>query len=183
MEFEFKELQDVADVTKLAGFEFSKYMEYIDGGDIIALRALNIRNGDLDLSDVKLISNEISNQLSRSKLFVNDIVLTYTGNGYGDCAFINENDKYHLAPNIAKISPKDNINPHFLFQVIKSSMFRRQMKSFIVGSSQPTIPMKTIRILKIPFMDIKTQDRIVNILKKLDDKIKINKKINHNLKN
>ena len=114
MSIEFKCLNEVASITKLAGFEFSKYIQYLENGEIIALRALNLRNGCLDLNNVKYIIQEVSDKLPRSKLFKNDILLTYTGS-YGDCAMITENEKYHLAPNIAKISPK-SINPQFLFK-------------------------------------------------------------------
>ena len=37
------------DVTKLAGFEFTNVIKYRDDGEIIALRALNIKNEELDL--------------------------------------------------------------------------------------------------------------------------------------
>ena len=46
---------DVADVTKLAGFEFTEHVVYSDEGNIIALRGLNIKNGQLILDDVKYI--------------------------------------------------------------------------------------------------------------------------------
>ncbi|VDN29205.1 unnamed protein product [Cylicostephanus goldi] len=98
-------LGEIADITKLAGFEFTKYIKYNDTGEIIALRALNLRNGQLDLSDIKRIDRNVSDNLVRSRLYKGDILLTYTGNGYGDCALIEENDKYHLAPNICKITP------------------------------------------------------------------------------
>ena len=39
-----KSLGEIAEVTKLAGFEFTKYIKYSDDGEIIALRALNLRN-------------------------------------------------------------------------------------------------------------------------------------------
>ena len=41
-----------ADVTKLAGYEYTKHITYVDDGEIIALRALNVREGKLDLTDV-----------------------------------------------------------------------------------------------------------------------------------
>ena len=44
------ELGELADVTKLAGFEFTKYIKYNNYGEIIALRALNLRHGELDLT-------------------------------------------------------------------------------------------------------------------------------------
>lgn len=152
MIFEAVSLGDIAEVTKLAGFEFTKYIEYNETGEIIALRALNLRNGVLDLTDIKRIDRSVSEKLPRSKLYENDILLTYTGNGYGDCAIVEENDKYHLAPNICKIAPNSGkVNPYYLYSVIRSDYFYQQMTNYIGGSSQPTIPMKTIRILQIPY--------------------------------
>ncbi|MBR1810114.1 MAG: restriction endonuclease subunit S [Clostridia bacterium] len=175
-------LGDVADITKLAGFEFTKYMKYNDYGEIIALRALNLRNGRLDLSDIKRIDKSVSNMLLRSKLFVNDILLTYTGNGYGDCAIIEENDKYHLAPNICKLSPdKEKIDPYYLYSVVRNPSFRLLMSNYVTGSGQPTIPMKTIRQLEIDYPKITIQKSIGKVLRTIDEKIAQNEKINNNL--
>ena len=178
MKFDLIKLGEISSITKLAGFEFTDYIEYIDDGEIIALRGLNLRNGRLDLTDIKKISEEVSNKLNRSKLFKNDIVITYTGNSYGDCALILEDNKYHLAPNIAKITPNPDVYPIYLFQVINSDYFRKQMGNYNSGSSQPTIPMESLRKLNIPLPDIQTQIKIGNSLNKLDNKISINLKMN-----
>lgn len=55
-----KPIGEIADVTKLAGFEFTKYIKYNETGEIIALRALNLRKGELDLSDIKRIDRSVS---------------------------------------------------------------------------------------------------------------------------
>lgn len=175
-------LGKVANITKLAGFEFTKYISYDDTGEIIALRALNLRDGELDLSDVKRIKKSTSESLERSKLYENDILLTYTGNGYGDCAIITESNKYHLAPNICKISPFPKlIYPYFLYSYIRSKIFYSQMTNHMVGSSQPTIPMKTIRLLEVPLPPLEIQKKIVDVLYSLDEKVRLNKQINKNL--
>ncbi len=182
MNFSYTKIGDIAEVTKLAGFEFTKYIEYVEDGEIIALRALNLRNGELDLTDVKRIRRDVSDTLKRSKLFKNDILLTYTGNGYGDCAYIEENDKYHLAPNICKLSPDETkVDPYYLYAVIRDKYFRELMKNYIGGSSQPTIPMKTIRILEIPLPDLSIQKKIGGVIRVLDEKCRNNRKINENL--
>ena len=180
--FEYKEIGDIAEVTKLAGFEFTKHINYKDDGEIIALRALNLRKGELDLSDIKRIDKDVSDFLVRSKLYKNDIILTYTGNGYGDCAIIEENNKYHLAPNICKITPKaDIIEPYFLYSYIRSNEFYKTISNHMTGSSQPTIPMKMIRILKVPVPPKNIQKKVVSIILTINQKIKQNKKINKNL--
>lgn len=181
-EFEYKEIGDIADVTKLAGFEFTKYIDYIDDGKIIALRALNLRNGELDLSDIKRIDRDVSDSLVRSKLYKNDILLTYTGNGYGDCAIIEENNKYHLAPNICKITPnEDAVEPYFLYSYIRTSEFYKTMSNHMTGSSQPTIPMKTIRVLKVPVPPMDIQKKVASMVLSINQKIKNNTEINKNL--
>ena len=182
MNFDEKSIGEIADVTKLAGFEFTKYIKYIDDGEIIALRALNLRKGELDLTDIKRIDKSVSENLVRSKLYVDDILLTYTGNGYGDCAIIEENDRYHLAPNICKIVPNtEYINPYYLYCYIRSNAFYRQMSNNMTGSGQPTIPMKSIRLLKVPVPKRETQDKIAIIVRSIDEKIRTNRMINNNL--
>ena len=176
-----KRLDEIADVTKLAGFEFTKYMKYIDNGEIIAIRALNLKAGRLVLDDVKRIAKDVSEKLERSQLHKYDIVLSYTGT-IGETAQIMEEGKYHLAPNVAKVVPKcDVINPEYLFQYIRSREFKQQMINYAHGSTQPTIPMATIRELTVPVYDIKTEERIASILSSLDKKIEINNEINDNL--
>lgn len=177
-----EKLGDIADITKLAGFEFTKYIKYNNTGEIIALRALNLRNGRLDLTDIKRIDRSVSEGLERSKLYANDILLTYTGNGYGDCAIIEENDKYHLAPNICKLTPnKEKVDPYYLYSVIRNPSFRILMSNYVTGSGQPTIPMKTIRVLEIECPSMENQKRIGSIIHAIDQKITLNEKINDNL--
>jgi len=177
-----KSIGEIADVTKLAGFEFTKYIKYNETGEIIALRALNLRNGELDLSDIKRIDRSVSEGLTRSKLYKNDILLTYTGNGYGDCAIIEENNKYHLAPNICKIVPNlELVDPYFLYSYIRSNDFYKQMSSNMTGSGQPTIPMKTIRNLKVPVPQMEIQKKIASIIQAINLKLRTNRAINENL--
>lgn len=182
MSFDMIKLGEISDITKLAGFEFTKHIEYKEDGEIIALRALNLRKGELDLSEIKRIDRDVSDSLTRSKLYENDILLTYTGNGYGDCAMITENGKYHLAPNICKITPNTaTADPYYLYAYIRSNAFYQTMSSNMTGSSQPTIPMKTIRVLEVPVPDIEIQKKIGSISKSIDNKIRTNRQINRNL--
>ena len=177
-----KSLGEIAEVTKLAGFEFTKHIKYNSDGEIIALRALNLRNGELDLTDIKRISREVSERLTRSKIYKDDILLTYTGNGYGDCAIIEDNDKYHLAPNICKIVPNNKeVFPYYLYCYIRSKAFYNQMSNNMTGSGQPTIPMKTIRLLKVPVPEMSVQINVANMIWLLNQKIRNNRAINNNL--
>ena len=92
-------------VTKLAGFEYTQYIHYGDSGDVVMVKAQNVKNGKLNRKDLSYISNEVSNSLPRSQLAAGDVVMTYVGANIGDVAVIDDEYKYHLAPNVAKIRP------------------------------------------------------------------------------
>lgn len=159
------------DVTKLAGFEYTKYFEYVDDGEIIALRALNVREGNLDLTDVKRIYKEVSDNLVRSKLIKGDILFTYVGANIGQYAIVPENDKYHLAPNICRIRCGELCDYYFLYSYFRTSFFKDSLEGFSHGSSQPTMPMGSIRQIPIPLPPLPEQKAISEVLSSLDDKI------------
>lgn len=127
---------DVATVTKLAGFEFTKYVTYSDTGKVIALRGLNVKNGRLDLTNVKYIDNSDLAKLSRSKLYIGDMLFTYVGT-IGQVALISENDKYYLAPNVALIRcDKNTILPEYMLYYFQSNYFiSKQINKYLQSSS------------------------------------------------
>jgi type I restriction enzyme, S subunit len=143
-----KNIGMISDVTKLAGYEFTKFIKYDKNGEIIALRSLNVLDGRLDLKNIKKIPKKVSDLLPRSKLFKNDILLTYTGR-IGYVALIDENEKYHLAPNVCRLRTSEKYFSLFLYSYLKSSIFKFFLSSYLVGTSQPTIPMKNIRAIPI----------------------------------
>lgn len=175
------ELGSIAQITKLAGYEFTKHIDYIEDGEIIAIRALNIKNGQLELTDIKRISKGVSDSLVRSKLFKNDIILSYTGSKYGDVTIIPENDKYHLAPNVAKVTVNEEENPYFYYLLMTSIEFQWYLKNYGVGTGQPTIPMKNIRRIPVAHPSLDVQNKIVDIIKPINEKIVQNQEINHHL--
>ena len=165
---EWKTLGEVGEVTKLAGFEFTNYVKYNDTGKIIALRGLNVK-GSLDLSDVKYIDESDFSKLNRSKLYINDMLFTYVGT-VGSVALIPENDKYYLAPNVARIRFLDRkINPRFMFHYFQSDEFKKkQINRYLGSSSMKNLTMENIRKFQIPLPPLEEQQRIVTILDKFD---------------
>jgi len=166
------EIDNIADVTKLAGFEYSEYFEYVEDGEIIALRALNSKNGILDLKNIKRIRKTVSDQLPRSKLIKNDILFTYTGT-IGEFALIPENNKYHLAPNVCLIRCNQNFDVYFLYSFFRTSKFKKLVEGFINGSTQETIPMANIRQFSIISPPLPEQKAIAKVLTAFDDKIEL----------
>ncbi len=163
-----KELGDIAFVTKLAGFEYTKYIEYKSEGPIIMVRGLNCKKGKLVLDDVFYESRETSDSLPRSKLYKGDIVLTYVGT-IGECALIDKDDAYHLAPNVAKVSliDKNKTIPEFFVSLFVC--FRDYIVSFATATSQPKISMAEIRKMSFIVPPVSEQKKFADFLKKVDE--------------
>ncbi|WP_062031461.1 restriction endonuclease subunit S [Acinetobacter sp. BMW17] len=170
-EWEISNIGSVADVTKLAGYEYTEYFKYSDNDEIIALRALNVREGILDLDNVKYISRDVSEALPRSKLFKHDLLFTYIGANIGQFAIVPENDRFHLAPNICRFRCNQDYYYYFLYSYMRSSAFRDSLEGYSHGSSQPTLPMGIIRTIPVPVPPLPEQKAIASVLSSLDDKI------------
>lgn len=149
-QYEWPESQigDNCFVTKLAGFEYTKYIHYSDSGDVVMVKAQNVKNGAINQKGLSYISNEVSDSLPRSQLAPGDVVMTYVGANIGDVAIIDDKHKYHLAPNVAKIRPDNEVYDPVFF------MYLLMMKTdYIVRNSADTakaaLGMGRIRALRV----------------------------------
>ena len=166
----------------MAGFEFTKYVTYEDTGSIIAIRGLNCKNGSLDLRDVKYIDNSDFSKLSRSKLYVGDILYTYVGT-VGEVAVVDKNDKYYLAPNVSRIRLSKDYNSDFIKQLLGSKKFYNKIVfPLIATSSQPALSMENLRRFKLRVPSIKEQKKIASLFNAIDERIATQNKIIEDLK-
>ena len=158
-------LGEIATVTKLAGFEFTNYVTYSENGNIIALRGLNVKNGRLDLHDVKYVDKSDFSKLERSKLHIGDMLFTYVGT-VGQVAIVDEEDKYYLAPNVALIRcDKEVLLPQYMKYYFQTTQFwDKQIRRLLQSSSMQNIPMEKIRKFEIAVPPLDVQNHIVNVL-------------------
>ena len=154
-------------VTKLAGFEYTQYIHYSDEGDVVMVKAQNVKNGTLNDKELSYISNEVSDSLPRSQLKENDVVMTYIGANIGDVAVIDNKHKYHLAPNVAKIRPNNKI-----YNSIFLCMMLGMMTEYILKNSSDTakgaLNMERIRNLKILCPSIEQQNKFADFVQQID---------------
>lgn len=162
---DISKIGDIATVTKLAGFEYTNYIHYKNSGDIIMIRGLNCKGTRLVLDDIYWIDQETSDLLPRSQLHKGDVLMTYVGT-VGEIALIDEDNKYHLAPNVAKITLDDqkNISSTFLAYLLY------YMRERIVNDTQSSaLSMSKIRDIEIglPSKDKQFEfEKFVNSLSK-----------------
>jgi type I restriction enzyme, S subunit len=169
-EWEIRMLNDVTKITRLAGYEYSNVWKHEPDGKIIALRGHNIQNNHLELTNTDNISEELSNKLSRSKLYKNDIVFPCVGT-IGHAAVILENEKYHINQNIAKITPAKILYPLFLTFFLMSDFTIKQIFKYNASTSQPNVLVGNLRKFLILIPSLSEQQKIASILSNVDNLI------------
>lgn len=168
-EWKVMKLGSIAFVTKLAGFEYTKYIKLEETGDIPAIRAQNVRKGYLDESNLLYISKETSEFLQRSALTKKSVLVTFIGAGIGDVCVFDKDRRYHLAPNVAKVEPfnsdKDEyIDVNYILYYLLSHFGQHEIFKDMKATAQPSLSMETIRDITIPIPTTGEQKEIVRIL-------------------
>lgn len=170
-EWKFSSIGEQADITKLAGFEFTKHVVYSDEGEIPAIRGLNVKNQKINLSDVKYIDRSDFSKLNRSKLIENDLLFTYVGT-VGEVARVPENVLWYLAPNVSRIRLNRTLDSRFVLYQMTSNRFKqKQISPLIATSSQPALSMANIRKFIISFTTLPEQQAIGSYFSNLDNLI------------
>ncbi|WP_286753056.1 MULTISPECIES: restriction endonuclease subunit S [Sphingobacterium] len=169
-EWDLKKLGNIAFVTKLAGFEYSKYFNsYKDGGEIVVIRGTNITSNKLDLSDTKYIPRKTSDFLHRSKLSKGDLVFAYVGT-IGPIYLVKENNRFHLGPNTAKIKIENrDVDVDYIFNYFLSEFIRKEIEDRMSIGAQPSLSMAKIRDFNIPLPPLPEQEAIAEALSDTDE--------------
>lgn len=113
----------------------------------------------------------------------NDIVFARTGNSTGRSYFYDGTEgELVYAGFLIKFSLDDKrVNPRILKYYTHSKPYYDWVHSFDTGATRGNINAKTYGSMPILLPPRSIQDKIVTILKSLDDKIELNKRINENL--
>ncbi len=113
----------------------------------------------------------------------NDIVFARTGNSTGRAYFYDGSDgELIYAGFLIKFSLDENkVNPRIMKYFTHSKPYYDWVRSFDTGGTRGNINAKTYGNMPIVLPPRAKQDRIVEILKTLDDKIELNRRINDNL--
>lgn len=105
-------------------------------------------------------------------------IMTLVGSGIGKVALI-KNKNAAIVQNTIGFKTNDRLNSKYLYYWFLTK--QKELQLFNRGSGQPSIKKTDVEemLLDIPCIDI--QNKIVNILSKIDDKIELNNQTNDNL--
>lgn len=147
------------------------------------LRISDYSNGSVNLNNLKYVTEETFQKISRYIINEGDIFLSIVGT-IGIVDFIDYKlDSASLTENAVKIRSFNEsvLSTKFLSYFLKSDQGQNEMFIRTVGSTQPKLAITRIKDINIPIIDIKSQQKISNILSTIDEKITLNKNLIANL--
>ena len=145
------------------------------------LRITDINDdGTLIKNGLMSVDDEDANKYILCK---NDIVFARTGNSTGRSYFYDGTDGTLVyAGFLIKFSlDEKKVNPRILKYYTHSKPYYDWVKSFDTGGTRGNINAKTYGAMPILLPPRNVQDRIIEILESLDDKIEVNRRINEQL--
>jgi type I restriction enzyme S subunit len=158
-------------VTKLAGFEYSEHISLKESGEIPVVRAQNVRPLNIDKTNLLYIDTKTSATLERCALIKKCLLVTFIGAGIGDVATFEETERWHLAPNVAKMEPfegcEELTNVRFLNYYLMSRLGQKEIFKHVKATAQPSLSMGTIRDIDFVIPPLAEQTRIVQKLDEL----------------
>lgn len=129
----------------------------------------NVKNGNLDFSDVSLISESDFLQINkRSAVDVGDIIMPMIGT-IGNPVLVETTRKFAIK-NVALIKfAKFTISNEYILQLLKSHYFEWIIQRSNRGGTQKFIALEDIRSFPIPVPDENRQQRFSSLYKKLKE--------------
>ena len=161
------------------GTQFSA-SEYVSEG-IPVINVKNIGVGMVIRENLDYISEQTRDRLSQHILKTGDIVFGRKGS-VDRHAYIFQNESgWVQGSDCIRARKKTQVNMLFLSQYLEGNGVKKQIMNAAVGSTMPSLNTDILKDVIVLLPNIEEQNRISEALKKIDDKICLNSKINDNL--
>lgn len=160
-----------ANEYKLSGIPFYRGKEIIE-----KQKGSNVSN-ELFISEKRFL--EIKNKFGSP--MEGDMLLTSVGT-LGVPYIVKQNEVFYFKDgNLTWFYDFKNINNRYLYYWFLSPVAKHYIDTKAIGSTQKALTIETLKGFNISLPSIDTQNKIVEILSSLDDKIELNRRINDNL--
>ena len=142
----------------------------------------HLKDNDIDFSSANLISDEDYNKvIKRSAVEKYDILYSMIGT-IGNVVQVKFDSIDFAVKNMGIFKMgKDALRSTWLYYWLKSPSSREYVYQRLAGSTQSYLTLNSLREFPVLYPNDITAKEIVSILKSLDDKIEVNRRINENL--
>lgn len=170
-------IDNVAFVTKLAGFEYTKYIAsnlVSKETGIPLFKGKNVQNGKIVYEFESYIPLSLSNELKRSQINRKCLLTPYVGT-IGNIGIHDREGVFHLGSNVGKIEFYNQSSTNILEEYAKYYLMSRygyqELTKYKKATAQESISIEAIRDVFFPLPPIKEQKRIVAKLSALFSKV------------
>jgi type I restriction enzyme S subunit len=156
---------------------------YVDFG-IPFIRSQNVLMNRLDFSDIAYITEEIHENMSRSKVIGGDVLLNITGASIGRVAAVSQSiEEANVNQHVCRIRLSEEIGviPSFLSYFLSTEWGQKQVSSFQGGSTREGLNYDQVRSIRLPVPEQEEQEKIVKVLSEIDEKISHESKLKSRL--
>lgn len=158
----------------------TKKSEYYESNDYMFVGPSDIKNVMYVVSSEKHISQKAYEDHKTRFINGDSIVVDCIGSDMGNVAIVKEDCLTNQQINAITNIDENNYNIRYIYYVLST------MKNYfhLIGTNGSTMPIlnkSMFENIEIEVPDIEIQNKIANILSKLDDKVKLNNEINNNL--
>jgi len=144
--------------------------EYTKNG-IPFLSATNVINKKIDWDNIKYVSNQLHEKLSkRISPKLNDILIAKNGT-IGYAAIVDRDIPFDVYVSLAVLRTKNNILPEYVLEVINSETIRNEFLNKVIGMGVPNLHLNKIKEVKIPVVNYDEQEKFVKDISIINDKI------------
>ena len=161
------------------GTQFSA-SEYVNEG-IPVINVKNIGVGMVIRENLDYISEQTRDRLSQHILKTGDIVFGRKGSVDRHAYIFQNENGWVQGSDCIRARKKTQVNMLFLSQYLEGNGVKKQIINAAVGSTMPSLNTDILKDVIVLLPNIEEQNRISEVLKKIDDKICLNSKINDNL--
>lgn len=172
-------LSDICDVK--VGFPFKSELFNENGDGIRLVRGMNVSCAGFRWGNQTRWWNYYTKDFEKYLLKEEDVLIAMDGNVSTNFVQVTKDDlPLLLVQRVARLRAK-NVPQKIVWYIVKSHEFGAYLDSVKTGTTISHISAKQIGDYEIELPDYLTQEKISSILSILDDKIRLNNKINNNL--
>jgi len=155
----------------------SDYVEF--GTPMVTVEHLGIE--EFLLENLPKVSDEDKERLSKYVLKEGDIVFSRVGS-IDRCTYVSKNeDGWMFSGRCICVRANSKVNPRYLNFYFRQEHFKKMMLNISVGATMPSLNTKLMDGIKVYLPDLRTQNNVSYLLSNIDDKIKLNNRINREL--
>lgn len=136
------------------------------------VRVGDIKGGKISLENTKYVSHDVFKVFTKNYIpTFDDLLMTRVGS-YGRCSIVKSTRAFCLGQNTVVINPNPvSVNSDYLYQFLQTENINNQIEDTVGGSSQKSLSLAAIKILKILTPRLPEQQKIANILTSVDQVI------------